>query len=130
LLNGVCIFYRKSNKRKLLTVIFENGHLVNSTQKKKIIINKLLSEYKKRYKKIYAIIDSSVTDDESSAKLSTYDNNSKDELTCVICYENKKNIMFKDCKHIAVCNICSKKIKDCPICRKKIKKKPEIVYIS
>ena len=45
------------------------------------------------------------------------------ESECVICCENKPNILFSECLHICVCNICDSKgrFNKCPMCRTKIK---------
>ena len=45
------------------------------------------------------------------------------EQECVICFENKSNILYLDCLHVCVCNICDSKGKfnKCPLCRTKIK---------
>ena len=45
----------------------------------------------------------------------------KDE--CVICFNNKANILYTECLHFVVCDGCDKKGKfsKCPLCRKKIK---------
>ena len=45
------------------------------------------------------------------------------EDDCVICLENKPNILYTECMHFAVCTSCDKKgdFKSCPLCRKKIK---------
>ena len=41
------------------------------------------------------------------------------EDDCVICYENKPDILFLDCLHFCVCNKCnSHGINRCPLCRK------------
>ena len=65
-----------------------------------------------------------------------YDTNNEDETPppiqkaiteseCIICYENKPNMIFLECKHICVCNVCDSKGKfsKCPMCRTKIKNK-------
>ena len=39
---------------------------------------------------------------------------------CIICMEDKKNIIFYPCKHYYCCDLCSKYIKLCPICRSEI----------
>ena len=46
------------------------------------------------------------------------------EDECVVCYENKPNILFTDCLHICVCLECDKtgNFNKCPICRKKLLK--------
>ena len=45
------------------------------------------------------------------------------EPKCIICFENKPNILFLECLHLCVCNVCNSKGKfnKCPLCRKKIK---------
>ena len=45
------------------------------------------------------------------------------EDDCVVCFENKPNILYTECMHFAVCTSCDKKgdFKSCPLCRKKIK---------
>ena len=45
------------------------------------------------------------------------------EQECVICFENKSNILYLDCFHVCVCNVCDSKgkFKKCPLCRTKIK---------
>ena len=44
------------------------------------------------------------------------------EEECIVCYENKPNILYTECLHYVVCNYCDKKGKfsKCPFCRKKI----------
>ena len=46
------------------------------------------------------------------------------EKECVICFENKSNMLYLDCFHVCVCNVCDSKgkFKKCPLCRTKIKK--------
>ena len=45
------------------------------------------------------------------------------EDDCVICLNNKANILYTECLHFVVCDGCDKKGKfsKCPLCRKKIK---------
>ena len=45
------------------------------------------------------------------------------ESECVICFENKSNILYLDCLHVCVCNDCDfkGKFKKCPFCRTRIK---------
>ena len=41
---------------------------------------------------------------------------------CVICYENKPNVLYPDCFHISTCKKCEElhPINKCPICREKV----------
>ena len=45
------------------------------------------------------------------------------EDECVICFNNKANILYTECLHFVVCDGCDKKGKfsKCPLCRKNIK---------
>ena len=45
------------------------------------------------------------------------------ESECIICFENKPNMLFLDCMHLCVCNGCDSKGKfyKCPMCRTKLK---------
>ena len=45
------------------------------------------------------------------------------EPECIICFENKPNILFLECLHVCVCNVCDFKgrFNKCPLCRTKIK---------
>ena len=46
------------------------------------------------------------------------------EPECTICFENKSNILFLECLHVCVCNVCDSegRFNKCPLCRTKIKK--------
>ena len=45
------------------------------------------------------------------------------EPECIICFENKSDILYLECLHVCVCNVCNSKgrFNKCPMCRKKIK---------
>ena len=45
------------------------------------------------------------------------------EPECIVCLENKSNILYLDCLHVCVCNVCDSKgrFNKCPLCRTKIK---------
>ena len=47
------------------------------------------------------------------------------ESHCVVCYENKPNMLYTECLHIASCIVCDTKgnFTKCPLCRTKIKNK-------
>ena len=51
-------------------------------------------------------------------------NDDEDKKLCSICLDNKKDHLFMPCRHLCICEDCSKKInikKDkCIICREKI----------
>ena len=45
------------------------------------------------------------------------------EPECIICFEKTPNMLYTDCLHLCVCNVCDSKgrFNKCPICRTKIK---------
>ena len=45
------------------------------------------------------------------------------ESECIICFENKSNILYLECLHVCVCNVCDSKgrFNRCPMCRTRIK---------
>ena len=45
-----------------------------------------------------------------------------ENLQCVVCYDNPKNVIFKECHHMVVCKQCYEKLrkKTCPICKQRI----------
>ena len=45
---------------------------------------------------------------------------------CVVCLENKKNVLLLPCKHVCSCDGCSKMLMDCPLCRAKISEKTTV----
>ena len=51
------------------------------------------------------------------------------EEDCVVCYENKSNILFTDCYHICVCSKCFDRgcFVNCPLCRKKLNNKKILI---
>ena len=44
------------------------------------------------------------------------------EPECVICYENKPNVIYSDCLHMVICSTCDKngRFKRCPFCRTRV----------
>ena len=47
----------------------------------------------------------------------------KQELICVICLENKIEVINLPCGHFKTCKMCSNKMKLCPICRQTIERR-------
>tara|TARA_B100000123_G_scaffold85096_1_gene61503 strand:+ start:4039 stop:4506 length:468 start_codon:yes stop_codon:yes gene_type:complete len=48
----------------------------------------------------------------------------KSDLLCIICEENKRNILFSPCNHVLACQECYQKDKteECYVCREKVQK--------
>jgi len=70
------------------------------------------------------------TDSIISIPIKTYDNHVKPFL-CIICMENRVDVLIKPCYHICVCRDCYERFekKDCPICKTGVKKIKNI-YLS
>lgn len=47
-------------------------------------------------------------------------------IQCIVCFTNKKKMLFLPCSHVATCYNCSKKLIECPVCRQKIKEKKQV----
>ena len=41
----------------------------------------------------------------------------KDLVTCIVCFENKRNSLLVPCNHFCVCSGCANRLEACPICR-------------
>lgn len=54
----------------------------------------------------------------------------KSDMLCIICEDNKRNILFSPCNHVLICEECYKKGKpnECYVCREKINK-TEYAYL-
>lgn len=45
---------------------------------------------------------------------------------CMICSDNKREVLFKPCNHISACKQCSSRCKKCLICKEQIQERVEI----
>lgn len=54
---------------------------------------------------------------------------SNSDTTCVICMDQKPNMTFIPCGHVATCESCSSKVQECPICRQAIVNKQRLYFI-
>tara|TARA_B100001063_G_scaffold247349_1_gene292991 strand:+ start:13612 stop:14073 length:462 start_codon:yes stop_codon:yes gene_type:complete len=48
--------------------------------------------------------------------------NKKDDVLCILCFDSPRNVIFKPCNHILICDNCSSKTNydECFVCRSKI----------
>lgn len=60
----------------------------------------------------------------------TIEDSNNDEMMCIICFTNKRNIVLLPCGHIITCAMCTSRIKSfrCPICRKFVTRKNKIFF--
>ena len=102
--------------KKLFSVYIDNTK-DNVKNEDKYVDNKEITGNFLIYLEITLYINPSLKEDNCEIKTTI------NEEECVICYENKPNILYSDCCHIAVCYECDTKgrFRSCPMCRKKIK---------
>jgi hypothetical protein len=63
--------------------------------------------------------DSTITADDDTKN----DENDGASLTCVICLDKKRRVVFMPCKHLCTCSKCAHECKNCPLCRSEIQKR-------
>jgi hypothetical protein len=51
------------------------------------------------------------------------------DISCVICMNDRRNMMFVDCKHIMTCENCASKLIKYPVYDSNIVNSPQKVYI-
>ncbi len=49
--------------------------------------------------------------------------------SCVICMDQKPNMTFIPCGHVATCESCSSQVQQCPICRQTITNKQKLFFV-
>jgi len=45
---------------------------------------------------------------------------------CVVCWTEKKSVLFLPCRHLCSCKACGEKTTQCPLCRKTIQQKTDV----
>jgi len=50
----------------------------------------------------------------------------KQETSCVICFEGRRDVLFMPCLHFQVCGKCAASLADCCLCRKKLMGKVQV----
>jgi hypothetical protein len=45
---------------------------------------------------------------------------------CVVCWTEKKSVLFLPCRHLCSCKACGDKTTQCPLCRKAIQQKTDV----
>lgn len=65
--------------------------------------------------------------------INTEANNRITNITCIICMENNRNILFEPCHHLSCCSTCINQMRNrpnfnCPICRTSIEQTVEVYF--
>lgn len=120
------IYFNEKNfylAKKLLLLAEQKGHVL-ATQMLKDFDDIIEKKYDKSIKKAYL-------NDSYLAELFAVDNSINqfnihsqsqvlESLSCVICMNSQKTVVFLPCKHLCSCHKCSIDLENCPLCRAKI----------
>eukprot|EP00754_Rhynchopus_humris_P025067 Rhum_TRINITY_DN14930_c3_g1::Rhum_TRINITY_DN14930_c3_g1_i1::g.128859::m.128859 len=52
-----------------------------------------------------------------------YDVGTTVQQECIVCLENKKQVVMWPCRHLCVCADCAVRLRKCPVCRAKVKRR-------
>jgi hypothetical protein len=50
--------------------------------------------------------------------------------SCIVCFENPRQVLFESCKHYAVCSECNLELQTCPICKTNITHNKKKKYVT
>ena len=117
---------------KLREELEEYKKKLDETQKKNEELQSMITVYKDanidvlekfNYEQLTEISDTLCANLSSVTKIlkrkHEEEQNDKYGLNCLICYENRKNVIFRPCSHVVQCDHCPIP-KECPVCKKKI----------
>jgi len=108
-------------KNKIKKLNNENDKLLNDNL---VITNNVTTYRKKLDDKVlkYDVIIKNLKKQNTELKDEIHDlrlnRNNDEDISCVICFENKRNVLFKPCNHICICDTCSgsSDLKNCVLC--------------
>ena len=115
---------------KLMTAKFNENGLKSFTKIDEDFFGKIFINMENKYcYKIYIIeiikylTSESETEEEKEIKPTIIKTFKEDK--CIVCLENKPNMLYENCKHISTCSSCEEdeNLNKCPICRSKTKLK-------
>lgn len=87
-----------------------------------------LTEHGRKYPDCVFLEKSSTVVSKKVARISK-DPQIGDPSTCIVCMDEKREILFFKCRHIVSCKNCSVNLHSCPVCRRRILKKI-LIYLS
>lgn len=59
----------------------------------------------------------------SRRSVENYRVNNNDSMTCTVCLDQPKEMLFRPCGHVATCQQCAESLSTCPLCRARIDEK-------
>tara|TARA_A100001015_G_scaffold187633_1_gene208985 strand:+ start:2978 stop:3475 length:498 start_codon:yes stop_codon:yes gene_type:complete len=106
-------------RNKIKRLNNENDKLLNDN----LIITNNVTKYRKKLDdKVlkYDVIIKKLKKENNDLKdeIKNLRHNNSDDMSCVICLDNKRNVLFKPCNHICICDTCSgsSDLKNCILC--------------
>lgn len=106
-------------RNKIKKLNNENDKLLNNN----LIITNSVTKYRKQLedkvlKYDFIIKKLKKENNELKEEIQNLRLNNNDDISCVICFENKRNVLFKPCNHICICDTCSgsSDLKNCVLC--------------
>lgn len=85
-----------------------------------VLNNSVLTKFHSRVQRIVAKLDPP-SDNAPSQHHSQ-------QLTCIVCYDKPRNVLFLECKHLVLCDTCSEPLTECPICRVQAVNKLKVIF--
>jgi predicted transcriptional regulator len=92
---------------------------VNEVNSHAKYINSLIT---KELKKAHNTIDNLISKISRLEYKLLQSENKPSELLCIICFENERNVLFKPCNHLLICDKCSGStdFQECIVCKQTI----------
>ena len=66
----------------------------------------------------------------TTRKAATNQNQSEDEnnwTECMVCTDNKRDVLFHPCGHVVTCSMCALRVKKCLICKEQITTRTKVL---
>ncbi len=73
------------------------------------------------------VVDTSLK--EELSRLNAELSEEKDKHLCVVCFERKREVLLKPCKHYCICRSCLPKLHCCPVCKQRISSSEKIYHV-
>lgn len=104
---AIVLMQNKINKSEqaLKDLNNDSNNLSNILHKEINKLNKIIENLKRENEKLQSIINKS--------------EKKTDSTLCVLCFDNERNVLFRPCNHIVICDTCSGQtdFTECIICK-------------
>jgi hypothetical protein len=84
--------------------------------------NELLDVLHKEINKLNKIIENLKHENEKLQNIINKSEKKTDSTLCLLCFENERNVLFRPCNHLVICDTCSGQtdFTDCIVCKQVI----------